>query len=165
MSLFDYMQAIYAKMVAQRKAARKNRIGPGQYSTPRLVQRQACDDLDDARRLPGTVIQRMGDYTGEQLRNIRAKVGVGRPPRQMLSEATWTPSTPFKTGDLVKMLDGSVREVAGSCTVSRPPLVDYTHTAALEAHGSQRKAAAALGMNLSTFQRALKKEQADAEAL
>ena len=72
------------------------------------------------------------NYSGADLREITAQKGVGRP-----SMTGWA-----KAPDL---------------TATGPTLSD-----ALRFHGSQRAAAKALGLNLSTFQRRLAKEQAAA---
>lgn len=82
-------------------------------------------------RLPrsSTPVKRTG-YTGAELRAMRADYGVGRPPKRM------------------------PKEIAAERAAIALDLIR-----ALAAYGSQRAAARSLGMNLSTFQRRLKKAQ------
>lgn len=129
--LIEYINAML-KAMAQRKLMKPVRIGPGEYKTPGPNH---------------------GKYTGEKLREIRATHGVGRP-------------IPVKriTGDddyaEVVPAERTIAKIAAWQPVNEPVgTVANVCAAAVALHGSQRKAAAALSMNLSTFQRALKKEQ------
>ena len=82
---------------------------------------------------------RRKNYTGADLREITAQKGVGRPPMLL----GWA-----------KAPVGAVENVTQAITTSFPMSL------AIQAYGSQRAAAKALGLNLSTFQRRLAKERA-----
>lgn len=81
-------------------------------------------------------------YDGEALRAIRAEKGCGRPPLGFIP-------VPISHEQEKHLLAAVSTE-------------SYPYRWALSLHGSQRAAARALGLNLSTFQRRLAKEQAAA---
>lgn len=83
------------------------------------------------------------NYSGADLRAIRAQKGVGRPP--MLAGWAKMPGTDLFIG----------RGTLTTADLSVPPM-----RAAIVEHGSQRAAARVLGLALSTFQRRLAKEAA-----
>jgi len=109
-------------------------------ATGQPVFRTVRDKLGDIiriyRSLPLSGRYWHSKYSGADLRAIRAEKGVGRPP-----------------GTLLK-----------TTRVPLPACVSNTYTVALKTQGSQRAAARALGLNLSTFQRRLAKEQSVAVA-
>lgn len=83
-------------------------------------------------------------YSGDALRAIRARNGVGRPLKPIM---LFSGNSLGKTSDFHQFV-GLVEGTMGPMK------------AAQVKHGSQRKAALALGLNLSTFQRRLAKEAA-----
>lgn len=131
--LVEYAKALLAAM-AQRKLLKPRQLGPGQYKTPRAGT--------DPLFVPRHVGRLRGRYD-EHGKIIPVKAIAGDddhaevvPAERTVAEiAAWTPTN----------------EPVGTIT--------NVYAAAVELHGSQRKAADALGMNLSTFQRALKKSQ------
>lgn len=136
----------------------------------RLLQRTVRDRLGDILRivrglpLPGRMLRSWG---GEELRGMRAKNGVGRPNRRR----RWIMPAPYVHAEQHGKFENMVQAAAGSAPSGRRlgtewpkhdptrPIAKFHHTALVE-HGSQRAAARALGMNLSTFQRRLAKEAA-----
>ena len=86
-------------------------------------------------------------YSGADLREITAQKGVGRPP-MLLGWAKYTSAV----GGGVYFGELDIEAIRAVGPMQR----------ALRTHGSQRAAARALGLRLSTFQRRLAKEQANA---
>lgn len=86
------------------------------------------------------------NYSGADLRAIRAQKGVGRPPM---------------TGWAKAPLSISVFEQPPQDSFTHGPAVaEGPHSVAVREFGSQRAAARALGLALSTFQRRLAREAA-----
>lgn len=156
--LTDYLNSMIAAM-KQRKLNRATRIGRGQYQTPQLTR-------------DGFPIRKPGDYTGQQIRAMNAQHGVGRPIREgaILVGSVPTGTMGKDVADTITYYDPQQDQVVtkerllvggNSCgkTMTGPVLTNQPPmTTALNIFGSQRKAAQALGLNLSTFQRRLLKE-------
>lgn len=115
--------------------------------------------LKMAKRLIGRRLRRHSEpgrevYSGAALRLIRAQRGVGRPlPPPSISDDIL--SAMYSEGVSLRWKDGKLID----------PLADARFIAnwyadEVEVHGSQRKAAAALGISLGKLQRALRKAAA-----
>lgn len=114
-------------------------------------------------------------YGVDRLRQVRATHGVGRPAgieawRQWMrgdkrfvdTIAGFVKEVPGKLGQFLGMTwhgDGPPENLA----CGRPPMSVYE--AAVSLHGSQRKAAAALGISLGKLQRTLRKELDTAQTI
>lgn len=129
------------RALAQKRILRGHRIGPGEYRTPIYRPRK-------------------GDYTGQQLRDIRAAHGVGRRPTDAPNFylVPQEELTPAQVAERFPVQIGSVRGMT-FVKSERVPSFQDDPIGAVEYFGGQRAAAKALGINLSTFQRALKRQR------
>ena len=103
-------------------------------------------------RVP-TYARRWGKWSGEKLREIRARNGVGRPaPRVYLEALPMSYGTSPAALALPKV--AKLEKTPGLGTTQ-----DYAHAynAAVKEFGSQRKAADALGISLGRLQRVIAK--------
>jgi hypothetical protein len=99
-------------------------------------------------------------YTGEQLRAIREKNGVGRPPSPYGKSPAMAALPAMRAVNALPMKERAAASAAFVRDRLAEQIASVDYSSALQQHGSQRAAARALGLNLSTFQRRLAKEQA-----
>lgn len=93
---------------------------------------------------------------GSIIRMTTEKNGVGRPPRVNLRRQIMTLPVEDTGAQVRRMAAQATERFVKAYNALRPVL----YMEAVKIYGSQRKAAAVLGLNLSTFQRRLKKEHA-----
>lgn len=134
MSLMDYLASML-KAMAQRKLMKPRQTGPGEYKTPRVGTNPLF--------VPRHVDRLRGRYD-EQGKIVPVKAIVGDDDHAVIVPAERTVA---ELGAWTPTVEGQMVHEQGA------------YAAAVELHGSQRKAAAALGMTRAAFRRALKKAQ------